>query len=258
MTKCGACSSGRAVHWDAHGASGHLHYGRIELGVDVVHGRVDSLSLGHVSDHVHVSAERDRIHVRVEVHWVLVWVHAGGGGHLAGRGTRTRVGRGHHGYGVVGGMRMVGASGSGRGGTVGLHGGNVVRLALCAVKGLLAGLAVVLTWGALVAEAETAFVLRGGARCAIWGDRMAEAGSLLLSLEGDAILLGYLGVAMRVYGGLKRHTHWRILLLVRGGRDVLHLLDRHRDVLYLLHGSDVNADSGHCADGVEGSALLLL
>ena len=67
-------------------------------------------------------------HVRLdgEVHGVLVRVHAGRGGHGTGRGAMTGAGRGYHGSGVVGGMGMMGANGSG-GGAVG-YGGDAVGL----------------------------------------------------------------------------------------------------------------------------------
>lgn len=163
---------------------------------------------------------------------------------------------------------MVGAHGSGRRWAVDGQ-GYVMRLALCAVEGLLAGLAVrecaaVLAWRAFVSETETAFVLGGRARRAIWGHRMAEVGSLLLSLKCDAFLWGHLSVAEGVHGWLKWHAHGRVLRLVWRCRDVLHLLDRHWDVVYWLcvvHWLYVDADSGHVSDVdglVERGALLLL
>ena len=62
-----------------------------------------------------------------EVHGVLVRVHAGRGGHGTRRGAMMGAGRGYYGSGVVGGMGMMGANGSG--GAVDWYGGDALGLA---------------------------------------------------------------------------------------------------------------------------------
>ena len=226
----------------------------------LVHDGVEIRAWWHVSSHVDGGDERDGVHVHVEIHGVLIGVHAGWGGHGARGGARTRARRGHHGelWGcVVSMMGVVGADGGRGGGTVGGEGGDVVGLAWCAVVGLMRGRgAVVLAGGALVCETGAAFVLCGCAGCAIGVD------GLLLSLEGGAFLGGHLGVAERVHGGLKGNAHGGILGLIWGGRDVGDLLHAEGHVghalLDVVHGADVDGEGVHGGGGGEGDTLLLL